>query len=180
MRMNKLILAGVLVGTAFVGAPAIAQLDLGGLAKKAGDTASGAAKGKVEKEVNAKLLADCAAPRVMVPGEPAKTASESGDHATSAPAPPPAAGSNHRLGISQFALPPRFCPVVMLFPMGLPSASQYRFAACATRANFGATAASAANAVMRTKYRQAWNRRRSDRGFRCCSPSVAPNARTSA
>jgi outer membrane protein OmpA-like peptidoglycan-associated protein len=57
MQTTKLILHGALIGMLFTG-PAVAQIDLGGLAKKAGDTASGAAKGEIEKKVNAKLLAD--------------------------------------------------------------------------------------------------------------------------
>jgi outer membrane protein OmpA-like peptidoglycan-associated protein len=57
MTTSKL-LQGVLFASLSVGLPAVAQIDLGGLAKKAGDTATGAAKGKVEKDVNAKLLAD--------------------------------------------------------------------------------------------------------------------------
>jgi OOP family OmpA-OmpF porin len=57
MQTTKLILQGALIGMLFTG-PAVAQIDLGGLAKKAGDTASGAAKGEIEKKVNAKLLAD--------------------------------------------------------------------------------------------------------------------------
>lgn len=57
MQTTKLILQGALIGMLFAG-PAAAQIDLGGLAKKAGDTASGAAKGEIEKKVNAKLLAD--------------------------------------------------------------------------------------------------------------------------
>jgi OOP family OmpA-OmpF porin len=57
MRTTKLILKGTLIGMLFT-TPAVAQIDLGGLAKKAGESASGAAKGEVEKKVNAKLLAD--------------------------------------------------------------------------------------------------------------------------
>ena len=57
MQITKLILKGALIGMLFAG-PAVAQIDLGGLAKKAGETATGAAKGEVEKKVNAKLLAD--------------------------------------------------------------------------------------------------------------------------
>src|SRR6185295_8361668 len=57
MLTTKLFLKGALIGMLFAG-PAVAQLDLGGLAKKAGEQASGAAKGEVEKKVNAKLLAD--------------------------------------------------------------------------------------------------------------------------
>jgi OOP family OmpA-OmpF porin len=57
MQTTKLILKGALIGMLFAG-PAVAQLDLGGLAKKAGESATGAAKGEVEKKVNAKLLAD--------------------------------------------------------------------------------------------------------------------------
>jgi|SRR6185436_5101866 len=57
MRTTKLILPGALIGMLFA-APAFAQIDLGGLAKKAGESASSAAKGEVEKKVNAKLLAD--------------------------------------------------------------------------------------------------------------------------
>src|SRR3954468_21142264 len=54
---TKLILNGALITMLFA-SPAVAQIDLGGLAKKAGESASGAAKGEVEKKVNAKLLAD--------------------------------------------------------------------------------------------------------------------------
>src|SRR3954452_3345975 len=57
MQTSKLILKGALIGLFFT-TPALAQIDLGGLAKKAGDTASKSAKGEVEKKVNAKLLAD--------------------------------------------------------------------------------------------------------------------------
>ena len=57
MQTTKLILKGALIGMLFA-TPALAQVDLGGLAKKAGETAQGAAKGEVEKKVNAKLLAD--------------------------------------------------------------------------------------------------------------------------
>jgi OOP family OmpA-OmpF porin len=57
MRTTKLIVKTALIGMLFA-APASAQIDLGGLAKKAGESASGAAKGEVEKKVNAKLLAD--------------------------------------------------------------------------------------------------------------------------
>jgi OOP family OmpA-OmpF porin len=57
MQTTKLILKGALIGLLFSG-PAVAQLDLGGLAKKAGDTATKAGKDEVEKKVNAKLLAD--------------------------------------------------------------------------------------------------------------------------
>ena len=88
--------------------------------------------------------------------------------------PPPAAGSNHRLGVSQVALPPRFCPVAMLFPVGFPSASQYRFAACATRAKPGATDTTAA---VRTQNRQVRNRRRSDRGTRTLRPGSIPEVK---
>jgi outer membrane protein OmpA-like peptidoglycan-associated protein len=57
MHTTKLILKGVLIGTLFA-APATAQIDIGGMAKKAGEQVSGAAKGEVEKKVNAKLMAD--------------------------------------------------------------------------------------------------------------------------
>jgi OOP family OmpA-OmpF porin len=57
MKTTKLI-QGMLLASLALGAPAMAQIDLGGLAKKAGDAAGTAGKGKVEKEVNAKLLAD--------------------------------------------------------------------------------------------------------------------------
>lgn len=57
MQTTKLILKGALIGM-LMSSPAFAQLDLGGLAKKAGESAAGAAKGEVEKKVNAKLLAD--------------------------------------------------------------------------------------------------------------------------
>jgi OOP family OmpA-OmpF porin len=57
MKTTKLILKGALIGMMFA-APAYAQIDLGGLAKKAGESAAGAAKGEVEKKVNAKLMAD--------------------------------------------------------------------------------------------------------------------------
>jgi outer membrane protein OmpA-like peptidoglycan-associated protein len=57
MRTTNGILQGALIGLLFT-TPAFAQLDLGGLAKKAGDQVQGAAKGKVEKDVNAKLLAE--------------------------------------------------------------------------------------------------------------------------
>jgi OOP family OmpA-OmpF porin len=57
MRTTKLIVKTALIGMLFA-APASAQIDLGSLAKKAGESASGAAKGEVEKKVNAKLLAD--------------------------------------------------------------------------------------------------------------------------
>jgi outer membrane protein OmpA-like peptidoglycan-associated protein len=58
MQTTKLILLPVALIGMLVTRPAAAQIDLGGLAKKAGETASGAAKGEVEKKVNAKLLAD--------------------------------------------------------------------------------------------------------------------------
>jgi outer membrane protein OmpA-like peptidoglycan-associated protein len=48
----------MLLASLLASGPAVAQMDLGGLAKKAGGAASSAAKGKVEKDVNAKLLAD--------------------------------------------------------------------------------------------------------------------------
>jgi OmpA-OmpF porin, OOP family len=57
MRTTKLILKGALIAM-LTSAPAMAQIDLGGLAKKAGESATGAAKGKVEKEVNAKLMSE--------------------------------------------------------------------------------------------------------------------------
>src|SRR5262245_38565258 len=57
MQTTKLILKGALIGMLFTG-PAVAQIDLGGLAKKAGESATNTAKGEVEKKVNAKLLAD--------------------------------------------------------------------------------------------------------------------------
>src|SRR5687768_13848560 len=57
MKMTKLILKGALIGMLFA-SPAAAQIDIGGMAKKAGEQVSGAAKGEVEKKVNAKLLAD--------------------------------------------------------------------------------------------------------------------------
>ena len=57
MQTTKLIVKGALIGMLFV-SPAAAQIDVGGLAKKAGEQVTGAAKGEVEKKVNAKLLAD--------------------------------------------------------------------------------------------------------------------------
>src|SRR5688572_11105189 len=57
MRTTKLILKGALIGMLLAG-PAAAQIDLGKMAKKAGESVTGAAKGEVEKKVNAKLLAD--------------------------------------------------------------------------------------------------------------------------
>src|SRR5438045_7958586 len=57
MQATKLIVKTALIGMLFA-SPASAQIDLGGLAKKAGESASSAAKGEVEKKVNAKLLAD--------------------------------------------------------------------------------------------------------------------------
>jgi OOP family OmpA-OmpF porin len=57
MTIDKL-LRGMLLASLLAGAPAVAQMDLNGLAKKAGGAASSAAKGKAEKEVNAKLLAE--------------------------------------------------------------------------------------------------------------------------
>jgi OOP family OmpA-OmpF porin len=55
--LTKTIVKMSLIGMLFT-APAMAQIDLGGLAKKAGESASHAAKDEVEKKVNAKLLAD--------------------------------------------------------------------------------------------------------------------------
>src|SRR5436190_20551555 len=55
MRTSALVLAVLLVTVSGVPARAI---DLGGMAKKAVGSASDAAKGKAEKEVNAKLLAE--------------------------------------------------------------------------------------------------------------------------
>jgi outer membrane protein OmpA-like peptidoglycan-associated protein len=58
MRTTKLtILVGALT-TLFIARTSAAQLDLGGIAKKAAGGAADAAKGKVEKDVNAKLLAE--------------------------------------------------------------------------------------------------------------------------
>jgi OOP family OmpA-OmpF porin len=57
MRTTKMMLKGALIAMLFT-TPAVAQIDLGGLAKKAGEQVSGAAKGEVEKKVNAKLLTD--------------------------------------------------------------------------------------------------------------------------
>src|SRR5207253_347685 len=54
----KLILKSALIAMLFVGPAALAQVDLGSMAKKAGESASKAAKDEVEKKVNAKLLAD--------------------------------------------------------------------------------------------------------------------------
>jgi OOP family OmpA-OmpF porin len=58
MRTNHLVFMFIGI-VALVPAPASAnQIDLGGLAKKAAGGAQDAAKGKVEKELNAKLLAE--------------------------------------------------------------------------------------------------------------------------
>jgi len=57
MQNTKLILKGALIGLLF-SAPATAQIDIGGMAKKAGEQVSGAAKGEVEKKVNANLMAE--------------------------------------------------------------------------------------------------------------------------
>jgi OOP family OmpA-OmpF porin len=57
MTTTKLV-RSVLLASLLAGTPALAQMDLGGLAKKAGNAASSAGKGEVEKKVNAKLLAD--------------------------------------------------------------------------------------------------------------------------
>jgi OOP family OmpA-OmpF porin len=56
--MTKYILEGALVLSLLTGGTAMAQIDLNGLAKKAGDSVQGAAKGQIEKQVNAKLLAE--------------------------------------------------------------------------------------------------------------------------
>jgi OOP family OmpA-OmpF porin len=58
MQTTKLILKSALIAMLFVGPAALAQVDLGSMAKKAGESASKAAKDEVEKKVNAKLLAD--------------------------------------------------------------------------------------------------------------------------
>src|SRR3954449_1979388 len=55
MRTSALVLAVLSVTVSGVPARAI---DLGGMAKKAAGSANDAAKGKAEKEVNAKLLAE--------------------------------------------------------------------------------------------------------------------------
>jgi OOP family OmpA-OmpF porin len=57
MRKNMLIIVSGACLAMSTGV-AVAQIDLGGLAKQAGASASGAAKGTVEKKVNGKLLAD--------------------------------------------------------------------------------------------------------------------------
>jgi outer membrane protein OmpA-like peptidoglycan-associated protein len=58
MKTTKLLFIGGLLGTLLAGGAAVAQIDLGGLAKKAAGSATGAAKEKAEKDVNAKLLAE--------------------------------------------------------------------------------------------------------------------------
>jgi len=58
MRNTSTTLLAVFGATLLLTAPAHAQIDVGGLAKKAAGAAGGAAKDKVEKDVNAKLLAE--------------------------------------------------------------------------------------------------------------------------
>jgi len=59
MTTNQLMFKGALIAMLLLGGrTAVAQIDLGGLAKKAAGSASSAAKGEVEKEVNAKLMAE--------------------------------------------------------------------------------------------------------------------------
>jgi outer membrane protein OmpA-like peptidoglycan-associated protein len=59
MQTTKLILTGALMfSLAGAASPAFAQIDLGGMAKKAGESIHGAAKGEIEKKINAKLMAE--------------------------------------------------------------------------------------------------------------------------
>src|SRR5437868_2758563 len=55
---NTTLLAALGATLLLTAAAAHAQIDVGGLAKKAAGAAGGAAKDKVEKDVNAKLLAE--------------------------------------------------------------------------------------------------------------------------
>jgi outer membrane protein OmpA-like peptidoglycan-associated protein len=60
MRTHALLLSAVVLSGATLARPerAVAQLDLGSIGKKAAETAGGATRDKVVKEVNAKLLAE--------------------------------------------------------------------------------------------------------------------------
>jgi OOP family OmpA-OmpF porin len=58
MSIQKRWIVGALFISVCAAGPALAQLDLGGLAKKATSSAGGAARGEVLKEVNTKLMAE--------------------------------------------------------------------------------------------------------------------------
>jgi outer membrane protein OmpA-like peptidoglycan-associated protein len=58
MSMQRRWVLATVFGALCASAPAVAQVDLGGLVKKAATSAGGAARGEVLKEINAKLLAE--------------------------------------------------------------------------------------------------------------------------
>jgi outer membrane protein OmpA-like peptidoglycan-associated protein len=58
MSSQRRSIVAALIITVCAGAPAMAQVDLGGLVKKAANSAGGAARGEVLKDINSKLLSE--------------------------------------------------------------------------------------------------------------------------
>src|SRR5439155_21583333 len=77
--------------------------------------------------LNERLLTDCVAASVTVPAVPLNTPSPPAVHPVST------TPLYQRGDASHVPLPPRFAPVLMLFPTALPSASQYNDAIARAR-----------------------------------------------